>query len=134
MNSDQTKRYQREWAAADRAKNPEKYSKRNRARFVKNPITRMLKSARRRARDKGLEFNITDKDISVPEYCPVLGIKLEVGLGRQHDGSPTLDRIDSTKGYVKGNVEVISNKANRIKNNATLNELLSVVNYYLLRL
>ncbi len=37
--------------------------------------------------------------------------------------SPSLDRIDSTKGYTKGNIWVISNRANTLKNDATLSEL-----------
>lgn len=43
------------------------------------------------------------------------------------DGSPSLDRVDNTRGYVPGNVLVISWKANQIKSNATLAELESIV-------
>lgn len=50
--------------------------------------------------------------------------------GRQEDGSPSLDRLDCRKGYVRGNVEVISWKANRIKSNATVMELMKVATYY----
>ena len=53
----------------------------------------------------------------------MLGISLEQGNGRVHDASPALDRLDNAKGYVKGNVVVISYKANRMKSNATIDEI-----------
>ncbi len=49
-----------------------------------------------------------------------------VGEGKPHEGSPTIDRLDPSKGYVQGNVVVISNKANRIKSNATSDEVMAV--------
>jgi hypothetical protein len=52
-----------------------------------------------------------------------------VGAGQVHDGSPTLDRIDNAKGYVKGNVCVISKKANTMKNNATPEEVRKLSEY-----
>jgi hypothetical protein len=93
-------------------------------------VKSMLSRAKARAKLKGLEFNISIEDIFIPEYCPVLNIKLEFyqkqGGG---DSSPALDRIDSNKGYIKGNVQVISSKANRIKTNATLSEIEAVYLY-----
>jgi len=74
-----------------------------------------------------LEFTIAKSDIVIPEYCPVLGIKLERGHKGFHESAPTLDRIDSTKGYIQGNVAVISFRANRMKGNATLDELKHLV-------
>jgi hypothetical protein len=70
---------------------------------------------RTRARIRGLPFNITKEDIQVPEFCPVLGIKLRPKQKRLAPDTPTVDRLDPTKGYVKGNVAVISWMANRIK-------------------
>jgi hypothetical protein len=61
----------------------------------------------------------------VPDKCPILGIELfisEKGVGRT-DNSPSLDRIIPSLGYVKGNIAVISQRANRIKNDATLEEI-----------
>lgn len=63
--------------------------------------------------------------------CPVLGIPLFKGTGKLTDNSPTLDRIDSTGGYTKDNVLVVSARANRIKSDATIEELLKVALYYL---
>lgn len=82
----------------------------------------MLSSARSRARSKNLDFNIDVSDIELPEVCPLLGIPLSINASNK-EFSYSLDRIDSSKGYVKGNVWVISDRANRLKNDATLEEL-----------
>ena len=82
----------------------------------------MLSSARSRARSKNLDFNIDVSDIELPEVCPLLGIPLSINASNK-EFSYSLDRIDSSKGYVRGNVWVISDRANRLKNNATLEEL-----------
>lgn len=86
----------------------------------------MLNRSKSRARKKGFEHNITIEDIKIPNTCPLLGIQLIKGRDGVHPNSPTLDRIDSTKGYVKGNVWVISYKANTIKSDATPEELLTI--------
>lgn len=88
-----------------------------------------MSSARSRAKKKGLEFNITSKDVVIPEYCPILGLKLErapYGSRAGQPQSPSIDRLDATKGYIPGNVWVISRKANIIKTDATLDELVKV--------
>lgn len=91
------------------------------------PIERcMFYGARLRAKARVLEFDLTLEDIVVPEVCPILGISLfrEKVRGREKtSNSPSLDRKDPTKGYIKDNVWVISWRANRIKSNATLDEL-----------
>lgn len=87
----------------------------------------MLDRARLRARKKGIECSIKISDIVIPEYCPVLGIKMKRNYGGiSSANSPSLDRIDPNKGYTKDNVAVISMKANRIKANATADEILKV--------
>lgn len=89
----------------------------------------MWTQAKYRAKRKSLSFDILKEDLVIPEFCPVLGIKLEPHKGRKGDSSPSLDRVDSTKGYTKDNIQVISNRANHIKNNASLEELEKIVNY-----
>jgi di/tripeptidase len=89
----------------------------------------MLSYAKDRAKKKGFEFNIDETDIIVPKECPILSIPIfkGVGLGKKSGpsgNSPSLDRIDSSKGYIKGNVQVISHKANTMKHNATPEELI----------
>lgn len=90
----------------------------------------MVRRARNRARDKNLPFNVDIGYVRslVVSHCPVLGMPLEWSTLRGNGSkslpnSPSLDRIDPTKGYVKGNVWIISQKANVIKNNATHEEL-----------
>lgn len=87
-------------------------------------------SASLRAKSKGIPFTIEVSDIIIPEYCPVLGIKLKARDGKLCDSSPSLDRIIPALGYVKGNVIVISNKANRIKSNATPEEIRRVADFF----
>jgi len=41
-----------------------------------------------------------------------------------HANSPTLDRIQNDQGYIPGNVIVVCSKANRIKNNGCLVDLI----------
>lgn len=86
----------------------------------------MLNRSKSRAKRKGFEHSITIEDIHIPDNCPLLGIPLIKGETSVQENSPTLDRIDSSKGYVKGNVWVISYKANTIKSNATPEELLTI--------
>lgn len=81
-------------------------------------------SLRSRAKRLQLEFNLELNDICIPAHCPWLGIPLvkRAGAGR-HDDSPSVDRVNPAQGYIKGNIEIVSDKANRMKNNATPNEL-----------
>jgi hypothetical protein len=71
-------------------------------------------------------------DLEWPEFCPVFGCKLiygAVGGGRGWPNSASLDRIDNTKGYIPGNVAIISLRANCIKRDASLEELKQIVSY-----
>ena len=89
----------------------------------------MLSRARHRAKTGGLLFNITLDDIIVPLVCPVLGIPLfiEPGTGTNRPNSPSLDKIYPDKGYTKGNVRVISTRANLLKSDGTLEEMRKVL-------
>lgn len=81
--------------------------------------------AKQRAKRFEHKFTILSEDVLIPDKCPILGIKLTNirGHGRIWTNA-SLDRIDSTKGYVKGNIQVISDLANRMKQNATPEQLL----------
>jgi hypothetical protein len=59
----------------------------------------------------------------IPGVCPILGIPIVIDGKGQRDDCPSADRRIPELGYVKGNVRIVSMKANRIKNNATLEEL-----------
>jgi hypothetical protein len=91
-------------------------------------MKRMLAGAKSRAATKGLMFNLHYDDIQVPNLCPVLKIPLVPSEGMS-DNSPSLDRKVPYLGYVKGNVQVISMKANRIKTDATSLEISQVLEY-----
>lgn len=84
-------------------------------------------NAKARAKKEGLPFDIAADDINIPEFCPVIGIRLVIGDGSIRKQSPTLDRIIPSKGYVKGNIAVISMKANRLKNDGSLEEFRRIV-------
>ena len=99
------------------------YTNRNSYGKHRQQEKRLLYYARKNAKRSGRECELTIDDIVIPEYCPVLGIKLEPGEKICSDTSPSIDRIDSTKGYTKDNIWIISNRANRIKNDATIEEI-----------
>lgn len=88
----------------------------------------LYNSAKTRAKQRNEEFSIDLEDIIVPELCPLLGIKMQYNEGIKQDNSYSLDRIDSTKGYIKDNVWVVSLRANRIKNDSTIEELEMILN------
>ena len=97
--------------------------------YREHPEQRLLDDARYRARRKNLPCDLTRDDIVLPERCPILDIPIVIGEGSHSDNSPSLDRIDNQLGYTKDNVRVISRRANRIKSDATLDELIAIVLY-----
>jgi hypothetical protein len=118
--------------AKQRAANPTKYNQQRWALRANDPIKYLWKHARERAQKIKVLFSLELADIIIPEFCPVLGIKLEWGFGQRaaaNKASPSLDRMDGKLGYVKGNVFVISNRANHLKNNGTLDEFERIVAY-----
>lgn len=100
----------REWEREKRKNNPEYY---------------LWKAAKRRARTKDLDFDIEVSDIIIPQLCPLLNIPIisQVGKGCRSPHSPSLDRIKNHLGYVKGNILVVSWRANFLKSDATIEEL-----------
>ena len=94
------------------------------------PAKAMLNNSKRRAKVNNLEHTITVDDIVIPDRCPILNILLQTGSREQHSNAPSIDRIDNTKGYTKDNIVIISNRANMLKRNATINELVLLGEYY----
>lgn len=90
----------------------------------------MVRTAKQRASAKGVPFDIDYTDFDIPEKCPLLDIPLvkHIGQGKAYDDSPSLDRIYPELGYVKGNIWVISNKANRVKNDVGVETLQKIAN------
>jgi hypothetical protein len=79
----------------------------------------LFNRAKARAKKWNLDFNITIEDIVIPTICPILEIPIIPGTKRNYHNTPSLDRIDNNKGYIKENIRVISMLANSMKNAAT---------------
>jgi hypothetical protein len=96
----------------------------------KNPSARLLQSCKNRARRQKLPFDLNEQDLANPKQCPVLGIPLAPDYTKRTDNTPSVDRIVPEKGYVRGNVAVVSWRANRLKNDASLSELRAIAGFY----
>lgn len=92
---------------------------RRKKEYRTNPQKKLLISARSRASNQKMDFNLKKEDIYVPDVCPIL--KTPFKMNTYYTAS--IDRVDNEKGYVKGNVQVLSHKANAMKNSATNKEL-----------
>ena len=99
-------------------------------------IVRFLAGAKKRAKAKNLEFNLTLnylRSIAIDE-CPIFNLKLDwTSWGERNqqaiENSPSLDRINSKKGYIEGNVIWLSWKANRLKSDATSEDLYTIAKW-----
>lgn len=127
-NKERTKPAKQAWSQANRHKHREYYLDWEK----RNPRRALIQRSRSSAKQRGLEHTISETDIQWPTHCPVLGIELCYDRDKKtahRDDYPSFDRRDGLKGYVPGNVFVISWRANRIKWNCTLAELKAVVYY-----
>jgi hypothetical protein len=96
---------------------------RREAQNNKSPEYKLWIAARRRHQLKGIPFEIDVEDIIIPDLCPILKIPVRPSKKSVSANSPSLDRKKPELGYVKGNVWVISHKANSMKNNASIETL-----------
>lgn len=115
---------QRKAAKKWRESNPEKH---NNWKY-RNPLGQILARLKTRAKTKRVEFSLVEEDLVVPEKCPVFGTPLVLHTTRKIKKdlkkSVSVDRKDSSKGYTKDNIQIMSAFANRMKNNANSDELL----------
>ena len=119
-----------------RKKNKEKRSEQNKdwyqsyrkIKFTNDPQHYLWYVARTRSRQNGAEFTIIKEDIIIPKICPILGLELVKGNGYLPNAM-SLDRVDYEKGYIPGNVRVISRKANIMKADLTIDLLEKIINY-----
>lgn len=110
-----------------RTKKRDNYTtEKRRAVYKKNITNEMYYAAKTRAKNKNIDFTITVKDIIIPEKCPIFDIPLN-SLDKQN--SPTLDRVNNHLGYTPDNIKVISSKANRLKNNGSIEDFLKIIEY-----
>jgi len=100
-------------------------------RPIVQKIYSMMNALKKRAKLKDLEVSVTIDDLFTLyiEYCPVFGIRLNWNNRKPQNDSPSLDRIDINKGYIRGNVAIVSMRANRVKDNATIEELEIVLDW-----
>lgn len=105
----------------------------NRVYKAKHPERVMLNTARHSAKNHGLPFNLVESDIHIPERCPILGITLKVHKGKVGNNSPTIDKVIPSRGYVRGNINVISHRANTLKNSETNPSVFDALATYLRR-
>lgn len=113
--------------------NKEKANARMREWRYRNPEYMLVHSARRRAKRDGIPFELTrDNCPPIPETCPIALIPIYVrndGTKGPCDNSPTLDRVDPTKGYTVDNTRVVSHKGNRWKSDMSIADLERLLDY-----
>lgn len=88
-----------------------------------NPLSCQLANAKSNAKKANVPFDLTLEDIIIPELCPILKIPMVRAEGYPTDFSPSVDRIIPKIGYVKGNIQIISFLANKMKNSADFSQL-----------
>lgn len=81
---------------------------------------RLISRARTRARSKGVKCTLKRGDLNIPDVCPVFSTPFVA----KTEYAMSIDAIDPSKDYTKDNVQIISMKANAMKNSATKEELL----------
>lgn len=119
-----------------RKRHPETFKERTDEWRRAHPAMMLVRSARRRARRKRIRCTITWRDISpLPKICPVFGYRLNYRprAGRKlyaNRAAASVDRIENSRGYVPGNVIVVSLRANLLKGQASLAELQKIAAFY----
>lgn len=114
------KQCQKEYRATEWYKeNHRRWEKEYRLRF---PEKSLLRSCKKRSQREGIEFNIEEADIVIPDRCPILDTPIVYGSEDRNEW-PSVDKVNPLKGYVKGNVAVISYRANRMKSNMSIDDV-----------
>lgn len=127
------------WSKSARLKQMQDPVKHERMKLLKRENSRknylqvLWKRTSDRAKRNNIEFSITKEDVIIPLRCPILGIPLFLGTKGDYKNSPSIDRVNNSKGYTKDNIRVISSLANTMKNCATEEQLLefskNILNY-----
>jgi hypothetical protein len=103
------------------------------ANRTKTPYSLIIQGAKWRAKKKGIDYDLT------PEWarnkwtgkCELTGIAFRIEYGRSGKGgkprSPSLDRIDNTKGYTQDNCRFILQAVNMLKSTGTEDEMNEIV-------
>ena len=115
----------REWYKVNKQRVREEAKLRHRNDIRKT----MISNSKQRSKKLNLPHNIELEDLTIPEFCSILGIQLKVGDDSSKPYSPSLDRIDSGLGYIKGNIQIISHLANTMKSSATPEQLIKFADW-----
>ena len=118
--------------AARNLSNRKYYKKTRKQQYNNDPSKYLWQIASKRAKKFNIPFNIEISDILIPEYCPITGQKLDILIEdkkQSYQNAASLDKIDNSLGYIKGNVRVISRKANRMKSDLTIEQVENLLKY-----
>jgi hypothetical protein len=121
------KEYSRQYYLAHRDEIIEKKKAYGKSR----PVERTLAVLKQRAKLKGIAFDLEKEDIEGVTHCPVFNVELKRNEGKSLNNSLSIDRKDSTKGYTKDNIQIMSHLANTMKSSATKEELIMFANWVL---
>jgi len=123
--------YCRKWGRTQDAKRKEKQKITNANKKKNQPEYSLFKSAQSRAKHKSIVFDITETDIKIlidkTSKCILLNMEFKQEAGPLKDNSMTLDKIDPAKGYTKDNIQLISNKANKVKSDIDISMFEKIV-------
>lgn len=129
-----TERFVATHTCVERSRGDHYQSDRDRYRAMDNTMPHQFRQRKNQAIKKGIPFTVELDDLEQPEYCPVLGLKLNYAWGGKNGKATdpckaTIDKLDPSKGYVPGNIFIISWRANKLKSDMTLNELEKILTY-----
>jgi hypothetical protein len=96
-----------------------------------NPIKTTWERAKARAKLSNIEFSISMEDVKAAwtDVCPIYNIPLVTNIGKAQPNSHSIDRIDNTKGYIPGNIAIVSMKFNTEKGALTPDVLRRMLAY-----
>jgi hypothetical protein len=129
---DSRKEYREEYKSTHNQNNQKYYYSERTNSYRIDPRKYLFKVAKTRAKKQGQPFEICLDDIIIPEKCPILNVDIDFFIKNKADSykyAASLDRIDNLKGYVPGNVRVISRKANMMKRDLNLEILEKLILY-----
>ena len=121
-------KHKRSYVVENNKKYPRRSKPKGSERTERQFLSGILRTNKFKAQRDNIPFNLSLDHLKVPEVCPVLGIKLDWGTDCR-DNTPSLDRLKPEVGYTVGNVRVISHRANRLKQDASIAELRKIISY-----
>jgi hypothetical protein len=125
-HADSIKQYKKQWCE----NNKDIIKKYRKDYVVNNHEKLMVLGVKHRAKKKGVECTLNESDIDIPLICPALRKPIireydTTGKRGPKAWSPSVDRIDNTKGYTKDNIQIISHQANTMKGQASPEDLIN---------